>query len=218
MALTAPLAGGANGGGAVAGADPDRRDAGDAGLHGARAVPGAPDRRQDRSVQLLRRALRGALSAAALQWDDFRSARPTSSARAPCASRRPARDIPAGIREAVLRGLSVDPNDRWPTMKSLLAELENDRLVAGRDRFVAGAAAKLADVWEAAVARVRPGDTPARRDMRHPSWPAERTTRPPRSRQSAACSMTTPVPGPTCTSTLARPLISAANSPPRSWT
>jgi serine/threonine protein kinase len=62
---------------------------------------------------------------------------------------RPGRDVPAGIRQALLRGLSVDPNDRWPTMKALLAELENDRLVAGRDRFVAGAAAKLADVWEA---------------------------------------------------------------------
>jgi len=61
----------------------------------------------------------------------------------------PGRDVPAGIRTAVLRGLSVDPNDRWPTMKALLAELDNDRLVAGRDRFVAGASAKLADIWEA---------------------------------------------------------------------
>ena len=77
----------------------------------------------------------------------------------------PGRDVPAGIRQAVLRGLSVDPNDRWPTMKALLAELENDRLVAGRDRFVVGAAAKLADVWEAPLLG-HPMDTPAKAETR----------------------------------------------------
>jgi serine/threonine protein kinase len=77
----------------------------------------------------------------------------------------PGRDVPAGIRQAVLRGLSVDPNDRWPTMKALLAELENDRLVAGRDRFVSGAEAKLADVWEAPLLG-HPMDTPAKAETR----------------------------------------------------
>jgi len=77
----------------------------------------------------------------------------------------PGRDVPAGIRQAVLRGLSPDPNDRWPTMKALLAELENDRLVAGRDRFVSGAAAKLADVWEA-PALGHPLDTAAKAETR----------------------------------------------------
>ena len=77
----------------------------------------------------------------------------------------PGRDVPAGIRLAVLRGLSVDPNDRWPTMKALLAELDNDRLVAGRDRFVSGAAARLADVWEAPL--LGPAvDTPAKAETR----------------------------------------------------
>jgi len=77
----------------------------------------------------------------------------------------PDREVPVGIREALLRGLSVDPNDRWPTMKALLAELENDRLVAGRDRFVAGAAAKLADVWEV-PARGQVGETLAKAQTR----------------------------------------------------
>jgi len=77
----------------------------------------------------------------------------------------PDRDVPAGIRQAVLRGLSADPNDRWPTMKALLAELENDRLVAGRDRFVIGAAAKLSDVWEA-PSLGHPVDTAAKAETR----------------------------------------------------
>ena len=77
----------------------------------------------------------------------------------------PAREVPAGIRQALLRGLSVDPNDRWPTMKALLAELENDRLVAGHDRFATGAAAKLSDVWEAPLLG-HPVDTPAKAETR----------------------------------------------------
>jgi len=60
----------------------------------------------------------------------------------------PHRDVPAWIRAIVLRGLSVDPRDRWPSMKALLAELENDGVMAGRDRFAAGAAARLIGIWE----------------------------------------------------------------------
>jgi tetratricopeptide (TPR) repeat protein/predicted Ser/Thr protein kinase len=61
------------------------------------------------------------------------------------------RDVPAGIRKILLRGLRPDPADRWPDLKALLAELENDRLVAGRARFVVGASAKLAGIWEPPV-------------------------------------------------------------------
>jgi tetratricopeptide (TPR) repeat protein len=74
-------------------------------------------------------------------------------------------DVPAGIREILLRGLRVDPKERWPTLKALLAELENDRLVAGRDRFVAGAASKLAAIWEAPVLG-QPTGSPDKTEMR----------------------------------------------------
>jgi tetratricopeptide (TPR) repeat protein len=77
----------------------------------------------------------------------------------------PHRDVPAGIRKILLRGLRPDPNDRWPTLKALLAELENDRLVAGRDRFVGGAAAKLAGIWEAPTTGVAV-HTPAKAETR----------------------------------------------------
>ncbi|HET6280391.1 MAG TPA: serine/threonine-protein kinase [Polyangia bacterium] len=53
------------------------------------------------------------------------------------------------LRKALLRGLSVKPDQRWPSMNALLAELERNRAVAGRRRFADGAAAKLAGIWEA---------------------------------------------------------------------
>ncbi|MEA2696923.1 MAG: eukaryotic-like serine/threonine-protein kinase, partial [Myxococcales bacterium] len=53
------------------------------------------------------------------------------------------------LRKALLRGLSVEPDKRWPSMNALLAELERNRAVAGRRRFADGAAAKLAGMWEA---------------------------------------------------------------------
>ena len=79
-------------------------------------------------------------------------------APAPC-------DVPAGIRQILLRGLRVDPKQRWPTLKALLAELENDRLVAGRDRFAAGAAAKLAGAWEAPTLG-RTAESPGQSEIR----------------------------------------------------
>src|SRR5258708_38228086 len=53
------------------------------------------------------------------------------------------------LRKALLRGLCVEPDQRWPSMNALLAELEKNRAVAGRRRFADGAAAKLAGIWEA---------------------------------------------------------------------
>ena len=65
----------------------------------------------------------------------------------------PASEVPAWIRKIVLRGLQVDPKHRWPSMKVMLAELENDGLLAGRDRFAVGAFAKLVGIWDPAGPR-----------------------------------------------------------------
>ena len=35
-------------------------------------------------------------------------------------------DVPSWVRRAVLRGLAVKPDDRWPSMQALLTELAND--------------------------------------------------------------------------------------------
>jgi serine/threonine protein kinase/tetratricopeptide (TPR) repeat protein len=56
--------------------------------------------------------------------------------------------VPPWIRKVLLRGLTVDPKKRWPSLIALLAELERNRADAGRRRFTVGAAAKLAGVWE----------------------------------------------------------------------
>jgi serine/threonine protein kinase len=74
-------------------------------------------------------------------------------------------DVPPWLRKIILRGLQVQPAARWPSMTALLAELEKNRAVARRRRFVAGAAAKLAGVWEAPI-RGRPVNTSAKLDMR----------------------------------------------------
>jgi tetratricopeptide (TPR) repeat protein len=58
-------------------------------------------------------------------------------------------DVPPQIRKLLLRGLNVDPAERWPSMKALLAALEDNRRFSGRRRLAAGAAAKLKGVWEA---------------------------------------------------------------------
>jgi serine/threonine protein kinase len=64
---------------------------------------------------------------------------------------RDRRDVPERIYKALLRGLQPDRRARWPSMRALLSELDNDRLLAGRDRFAANAAAHLAGIWEAPV-------------------------------------------------------------------
>ncbi|HVR63428.1 MAG TPA: serine/threonine-protein kinase, partial [Polyangia bacterium] len=59
--------------------------------------------------------------------------------------------VPVWLRDVLMRGLSVAPEDRWPSMDVLLAELEKNHVVAGRRKFEAGAARKLAGIWEAPV-------------------------------------------------------------------
>ncbi|HEY2901508.1 MAG TPA: serine/threonine-protein kinase [Polyangia bacterium] len=59
--------------------------------------------------------------------------------------------VPAWVRVVLMRGLSVAPEDRWPSMDVLLGELEKNHVVAGRRKFEAGAATKLAGIWEAPI-------------------------------------------------------------------
>jgi len=57
--------------------------------------------------------------------------------------------VPLSMRRALLRGLSADPSARFPSMSALLQEFGQEQTASGMRRFVAGAAAKLAGVWEA---------------------------------------------------------------------
>jgi len=77
----------------------------------------------------------------------------------------PGSDVPAWVRDIVLRGLSIDPDARWPTMRALLAELEKNGEVARRRDFDAGARTKLAGVWDPPVRGV-PVETGTRAEMR----------------------------------------------------
>ncbi len=78
----------------------------------------------------------------------------------------PARNgVPPQIRKLLLRGLKVDPAERWPSMKALLAALEDNRRFSGRRRLALGATAKLKGVWEA-PARGRRVETEAKAEMR----------------------------------------------------
>ncbi len=73
--------------------------------------------------------------------------------------------VPSWVRKLVLRGLRVDPRDRWPSMTALLGELAKSRRGAPRRRFTSGATAKLAGIWEA-PGRGRSGDTPVKAEVR----------------------------------------------------
>src|SRR5262249_47021166 len=44
----------------------------------------------------------------------------------------PGTDVPPRIRRAVVRGLAVDPAERWPSLEMLLAELEVAPAATGR--------------------------------------------------------------------------------------
>jgi serine/threonine protein kinase len=57
--------------------------------------------------------------------------------------------VPRRIRRALLRGMSVDPEARYPSMGALLGELRSEAALAGTRRFAEGAADKLAGIWEA---------------------------------------------------------------------
>jgi len=73
--------------------------------------------------------------------------------------------VPFWLREVVLRGLAVNPGDRWPSMNDLLAQLEQQPAVVSRRRFVAAAASKLAGVWELPRSD-RSAEPPARAEVR----------------------------------------------------
>ena len=73
--------------------------------------------------------------------------------------------VPRRIRNALLRGLTVDPEGRFPTMSALLTELRSDAALAGTRRFAEGAAAKLAGIWEAPE-NDRSGDTELKMEIR----------------------------------------------------
>jgi serine/threonine protein kinase len=77
----------------------------------------------------------------------------------------PGKDVPAWVRDIVLRGLNVDPDARWPSLRALLAELEqDDEMVARPHDFEAGALSKLAGIWAPPVGG-GPVDSPARQEM-----------------------------------------------------
>jgi len=73
--------------------------------------------------------------------------------------------VPSWVRRIVLRGLKENPDDRWPSMQALVAELDRTRTGAPRRRFAAGAAAKLDGIWEA-PSRGRVGETATKAAIR----------------------------------------------------
>jgi tetratricopeptide (TPR) repeat protein len=76
----------------------------------------------------------------------------------------PARPVPVWARAALERGLRPDPADRFPSMAALMKELDRRPKVVNTG-FAEGAAAKLADVWEAPV-EGRAGETPVKAAIR----------------------------------------------------
>jgi tRNA A-37 threonylcarbamoyl transferase component Bud32/tetratricopeptide (TPR) repeat protein len=60
--------------------------------------------------------------------------------------------VPAWVRRVLERGLATDPAARWPSMTALLAELDGKPALAHGADFAAGAAARLAGIWEAPIA------------------------------------------------------------------
>jgi serine/threonine-protein kinase len=54
--------------------------------------------------------------------------------------------VPTWLRAALKRGLSVNPDDRFPSMNDLLAEIDR-RPGAAKTGFASGAAAHLAEIW-----------------------------------------------------------------------
>ncbi len=58
--------------------------------------------------------------------------------------------VPAWVRKTLERGLRANPNERFPTMQALLAEIAKAP-GAGRGGFASGASAKLAGIWESPV-------------------------------------------------------------------
>ena len=68
--------------------------------------------------------------------------------------------VPAWLRRALLRGLSVKPSDRWPSMDALVEVLERDPAQARRRRALAGVALVVAVIAGAGLWRAgRRGDS-----------------------------------------------------------
>ncbi len=131
--------------------------------------------------------------------------------------------IPTWLRAALKRGLSANPQDRFPSMNELLAELDR-RPGAARTGFASGAAARLDGIWTLAASdeTARPATKsswPPRRTRCTPrSSPPARPTPRPRSTGPARCSIATSSAGRPSTSRPARRPTCAASSPPRCWT
>ena len=161
-------------------ADDRRRQPHDVGLgarharvHGARAVHRRQRRSAHRSVQLLRRAVRGALRRAAVRGQDVRGARRhrvRGRVRPPPAGTQ----VSGALRAIVLRGLSVAPGDRFPTMDALLVELGRDRARPWRRTAIG---ARRSRVVLGDRPRRRPRDPRARARGRSGSRSSSRATR-----------------------------------------
>ena len=103
-------------------ADADRGHSRHAGLHGARAVRREGGRRAQRSVRVLRRALRGALRSrpfAGTTPATLMASVVSGEIADPPADTR----VPTWIRRILLRGLATNPAQRFPSMDELLAAL-----------------------------------------------------------------------------------------------
>jgi tetratricopeptide (TPR) repeat protein/predicted Ser/Thr protein kinase len=69
--------------------------------------------------------------------------------------------VPASIRRTLSRGLLPDPDQRFPSMRALIAEFEHETTQLGVRGFAADAAAKLAGIWEAPAPDGEPAATPS---------------------------------------------------------
>jgi tetratricopeptide (TPR) repeat protein/predicted Ser/Thr protein kinase len=76
-----------------------------------------------------------------------------------------ASEVPASIRGALIRGMSPDPEQRFPSMNVLLAEIRQEPALAAARKFAAGAAAKLEGIWEVGESKDA-GETRARVETR----------------------------------------------------
>jgi tetratricopeptide (TPR) repeat protein/tRNA A-37 threonylcarbamoyl transferase component Bud32 len=68
--------------------------------------------------------------------------------------------VPPSIRRALSRGLLPDPDERFPSMRALIEELERETTQLGVRGFAADAEAKLAGIWEAPAQDLATGDAP----------------------------------------------------------
>jgi tRNA A-37 threonylcarbamoyl transferase component Bud32/tetratricopeptide (TPR) repeat protein len=105
-------------------------------------------------------ALYGARPFAGATLEDLASNVVAGKLAAPPAARR----VPAWIHKVLERGLRPNPTERYATMDALLVDLDQAGRAGAKD-FAAGAAAKLAGVWEAPVDG-RPVETPHKEAIR----------------------------------------------------